>query len=131
MTDAEAKHVTLVLLAAFPYPRQPATTERFLRDKLRRLDDVNIALEAVDALTDMPDITHLPRFAIVKREYDAIVRRRAAERARLRGLAEPPADLAAQAAQARQLLERLRARVQVDATRTTDVDPSTAGGSTA
>jgi hypothetical protein len=108
MTADQADALYTTLLAAWPYPQQPKLTGEVFKSKLVRLPDLDVARETVELLTDKAD--RFPIWPVFRREYAAIARRKTEELARRRGLEEPPADFAFQAAKARELLERLRTR---------------------
>lgn len=112
MTRQDAKLLMAQLAAAFPFPQLPVATVALYVEKLEPLLDVDAARAAVDEAVDTLD--RLPSVAWLLQRYRDHARRNAERRANERGLDEPPPD-PANAARARELLDRLRTRGWEDA----------------
>lgn len=114
MTTAQARMFVTALAAAFPFPRVPDSTVALYIEQIAQLQDVDAAREAIRTLIANED--RFPTIALIGREYRPHAKRNADERARERGLNEPPPDPDI-ARRARELRDRLSTIVAERATR--------------
>jgi hypothetical protein len=109
MEPSEAQALVELLKAAFPYPRIPDLTVALYREQLARLPDADAARTAVESL--IANEERLPPVAVILREYRPAAQRNADERARARGLPEPPPD-PENAQRASEMVDRLTRQME-------------------